>query len=151
MKAVRTIRILQWRIGGALTGAGMTGVVICSWLWTKDGEYSVLGTLMILFLIAAAAGIPLLGRALHQVACREILKRNSLRVHIPAEMVSRNRRGYWRIWVRCVSPVTFEEIWVSSPLLLDDPNPFLRDGVEVMLDPKYGGMTYMLVENLAEK
>lgn len=148
---MRTIRILQWRIGGALTGAGMTGVVICSRLWTKGGEYSVLGTLMIFFLIAAAAGTPLLGRALQQVARREILKRNSLRVRIPVEMVSRNRWGYWRIWGRCISPVTFEEIWVSSPLLLDDPNPFLRGGVEVMLDPKYGGMIYMLVENLMEK
>lgn len=148
---MRTIRILEWRIGGALTGAGMTGVVICSRLWTKGGEYSVLGTLMIFFLIAAAAGTPLLGWAMHQVARREILKRNSLRVHIPVEMVSRNRWGYWRIWGRCISPVTFEEIWVSSPLLLDDPNPFLRGGVEVMLDPKYCGMTYMLVENLMGK
>ena len=148
---MKTIRILQWRIGGALTGAGMTGMMICSRLWTKGGEYSVVGAFMLLFLIAAAAGTPLLGQALHQVACREILKRNSLRIHIPAEMVSRNRRGYWRIWVRCVSPVTFEEIWVSSPLLLEDPTPFLRDGVEVMLDPKYGGMTYMLVENLMRK
>ena len=151
MKAVRTIRILQWRIGGALTGVGMAGMGICSRLWTRGGEYSLLGTLMILFLITAAAGTPLLGRALHQVACREILKRNSLRVRIPVEMVSRNRWGYCRIWGRCISPVTFEEIWVSSPLLMDDPAPFLRDGVEVMLDPKYVGMIYMLVEKLTEK
>ena len=148
---MRTIRILQWRWGGLLMGAGLSGLTVCSLLWTRVQAYSVLGPLMILFTLLAIAGMVVLAQAVREVAFREILKRRSIRVRVPADTVSRDRRGYRRIWARCVSPVTCEEIWVSSPLLMDNPNPFLRDGVEVMLHPARGEVFYMLVENLKEK
>ena len=40
---------------------------------------------------------------------------------------------------------------VPGPLLLDDPKPYLHDGVEVLLHPARAEVCYMLVENLAEK
>ena len=145
---MRTIRILQWRWGGLLLAAGLSGLTVSAFIWTRGVGYSVLGPLMILFMIFAAFGALLFGQAMHEVAIREILMRRSLRVRVAAEMVSRNRWGHWRIWAKCVSPVTCEEIWICSPLLSEDPKPYLEEGPEVLLDPKHGQRYYMLVEKL---
>lgn len=146
---MRTARVLNWKWGGILVGIGVSGIIVSSVLWEMGKVYSALGPLMIIFLAAAAAGVPLLGEALGQVALREILKGRGLKVRVNAEYVSRWKgRNRYRIYARCISPVTCEEIWVVSPLLLDDPKPYLENGVLLMIDTKYA-WNYMLVENLA--
>ena len=146
---MRTARVLNWKWGGILLSAGMTGLIISAVFWSRGSGYSVLGPMMLVFLALSTAGILLLGETLGQVVLREILKGRGLKVRINAVYVSRRKgRNRYRIYTRCISPVTCEEIWVASPLLLDDPNPYLKDGVILMIDTKYA-MNYMLVENLA--
>lgn len=146
---MRTARVLNWKWGGILLSAGMTGLIISAVFWSRGSGYSVLGPMMLVFLALSTAGILLLGEALGQVVRREILKGRGLKVRVNAEYVRRWKgRNLYRIYAKCISPVTCEEIWVMSPLLLDDPKPYLKNGVILMIDTKYA-MNYMLVENLA--
>ena len=146
---MRAARVLNWKWGGILLSAGMTGLIISAVFWSRGSGYSVLGPMMLVFLALSTAGILLLGEAMGQVVLREILKGRGLKVRVNAVYVSRRKgRNLYRIYAKCISTVTCEEIWVASPLLLDDPNPCLKDGVILMIDTKYS-MKYMLIENLA--
>ena len=145
---MRTGRTLLWRTGGTMMGVGFLLIALAASQWGKEAFYSVWGTMMLVGLVLAAMSAGLLGWALRQVAIREILRQRGLRVRVEAAFVARKKRGRgYFIYAKCVSPVIFEEVWVKSVLLLDDPTPYLRNGVEVLFDSGYP-VYYMLAEEL---
>lgn len=146
---MKTARALYWRRGGILLGLGVVSIGCSALTWERAGDYSLPGTVMIIGLVMAAVGSLMTGYALCQVGMREVLLRRSLRVRADADLVSRKKGGNrYRIYAKCVSPVFCEEVWVESPLLIEDPKPYLKNGVEVLFDPVRGDRYYMLVEEL---
>lgn len=146
---MKTVRSLYWRAGGILLTAGIGCTAFAAWRWETGSNLT--GWIILLFagLAASVAGMYFLGWAMQQAAVRLYLLQHSMRVRISADLVSKKRRrNRYYIQVRCVSPILCREVWISSCALMEDPKPYLKDGVEILFDYVRGDVYYMNVDDL---
>ena len=128
-------------------------------VWYKPGEpqkgqitvFVTWGVFLILGAVFGSIGAFFLMALLRQVLVRRALLQSGIR--IKAQVVAVTRNGWVRfngkspyvVRAKCIHPYTGGEMMVSSEFIMEDPKPYLKDELDVLVHPMSEHSYYLMV------